>query len=59
MKFLAWLRSLAAKFFHRAQLSHEMDQEFRSHIQLRADDFERSGLPRAEAERRARIEFGG
>jgi hypothetical protein len=59
MKFLAWLRPLAAKFFHRAQLSDEMDQELRSHIQLRADDLERSGMPRAEAERRARIEFGG
>jgi predicted permease len=36
-----------------------MEEELRSHIQLRADDLERSGLPRAEAERRARIEFGG
>jgi transketolase len=53
MKFLAWLRPLAAKFFHRAQLSDEMDQELRSHIQLRADDLERSGIPRAEAERHA------
>ncbi len=59
MKFRAWLRPLAAKFFHRAQLSSEMDEELRSHIQLRADDLERSGMPRAEAERRARIEFGG
>ena len=58
MKFLAWIHSLAAKFFHRAQLSDEMDQELHSHIQLRADDLERSGVPRAEAERRARIEFG-
>ncbi len=37
----------------------ELDDELRAHIQLRADDLERSGLPRAEAERRARIEFGG
>jgi len=36
-----------------------MDEELRSHIQHRADDLERSGLSRAEAERRARIEFGG
>jgi len=36
-----------------------MDEELRSHIQHRADDLERSGLHRAEAERRARIEFGG
>jgi putative ABC transport system permease protein len=31
----------------------------RLHIQNRADDLERSGLSRGEAERRARIEFGG
>ncbi len=36
-----------------------MEQELRSHIQHRADDLERSGLHRAEAERRARIELGG
>ena len=29
------------------------------HIQHRADDLERTGILRAEAERRARIEFGG
>jgi predicted permease len=37
----------------------ETDEELRSHIQLRADDLERSGLNRAQAERQARIEFGG
>ena len=36
-----------------------MEEELRSHIQHRADDLERAGLKRAEAERRARIEFGG
>ena len=36
-----------------------MDEELRSHVELRADDLvEHSGLPRAEAERRARIELG-
>jgi len=40
-------------------MNAEMEDELRSHIQHRADDLERSGLPRAEAERRARIEFGG
>jgi hypothetical protein len=35
-----------------------MEAELRSHIQHRADDLVRSGLPRTEAERRARIEFG-
>ncbi len=36
-----------------------MEEELRSHIQHRADDLERSGMDRAKAERRARIEFGG
>jgi hypothetical protein len=59
MKTLAWFRSVAAKFFHRAETSAAMDEELRAHIQLRADDLERSGLTHAEAERRAHIEFGG
>ncbi len=59
MKFLAYFRSLAARFFHRSQMEEDMEEELRSHIQHRADDLERSGLDRAEAERRARIEFGG
>jgi len=58
MKLMAYLQSLKAKFFRREQLAGEMDEEVRSHIELRADDLERSGLSRAEAERRARIEFG-
>ena len=36
-----------------------MAEELRSHIQLRTDDLVRSGLTTTEAERRARIEFGG
>src|SRR4029077_5605000 len=59
MRFLAYFRSLATRFFHRSQIEDDMDEELRSHIQHRADDLERSGLARAEAERRARIEFGG
>jgi predicted permease len=59
MKFLPYFRSLAARFFHRSQVEQDMQEELRSHIQHRADDLERSGLDRAEAERRARIEFGG
>jgi predicted permease len=59
MKFLAYFRSVAAKFFHRSQLEGEMEEELRSHLQHRADDLERSGLDPAQAERRARIEFGG
>ena len=58
MSFLASLRSLDSSVFHRSRVDREMDEELGSHIQLRADDLERSGMPRREAERRARIEFG-
>ena len=44
---------------NRTQINAEMEEELRSHLQHRADDLERSGLARAEAERRARVEFGG
>jgi predicted permease len=56
---LASLRSLVSTLFRRSQVDAEMEEELCSHIQHRADDLERSGLDRAEAERRARIEFGG
>ena len=58
MKFLAYLRSSFTKLFRHSELAAEMDEELRSHIEHRADDLERSGLTRADAERRARIEFG-
>lgn len=35
-----------------------MEEELRFHIEKRANDLESSGVPRAEAIRRARIEFG-
>ena len=56
---IAYFRSLAARFFHRSRTEKELEEELRSHIELRADHLERSGLSRIEAERRARIEFGG
>ena len=45
-----------AALFRRTRINAEVDDEQRSHIQLRADDLERSGVPRPEAERRARID---
>jgi len=59
MRPLAYLQSLAARFLDRSRIETDLDEELRSHIQLRADDLERSGLSRLQAERRARIEFGG
>ena len=58
MRLFSSLRSLASSIFHRAQVADDMEEELRSHIQHRADDLERSGLDRAEAERSAGIEFG-
>jgi predicted permease len=55
MSWLDWLRAHVG----RSQGNDAIDDEMRSHIQHRADDLERSGMPRAEAERRARVEFGG
>ena len=59
MKLLDWLRFRIATLFQRSKMNAELEEEFRAHVQHRADDLERSGLSRAEAERRARIEFGG
>jgi hypothetical protein len=51
----SYLRQLFSSLFHRTQLDSELDEELRSHIARHADDLERSGLPRHEAERQARI----
>jgi len=59
MQVLASLRSLVAALFHRSHMDGEMEEELRSHIEKRAEDLERAGLPGDEAARRARIEFGG
>jgi predicted permease len=59
MKLLDSLRFRIATLFQRSRMSAELEAELRSHIQHRADDLECSGIERAEAERRARIEFGG
>jgi predicted permease len=55
---MSFFKSLHS-FFHRSNRDGEIDEELRSHIQHRADDLERSGVSRVEAERRARVEFGG
>jgi predicted permease len=40
-------------------MESEMDAELRFHLQARAEDLRRTGVPEAEAMRRARVEFGG
>jgi len=59
MKLLSSLRTFLAFVFHRSQAEREMEEELRAHLQNRADDLERQGLSRQEAERQARLEFGG
>jgi len=59
MSFFSTIRSLASAFLQRGQVNREMEDELRSHLQHRADDLQRAGISRTEAERRARLEFGG
>src|SRR5690348_6447351 len=60
MKLLSSLRTIISILFRRSRVERDMDEELRSHIQNRAEDLMHSaGLSRAEAQRRARLEFGG
>ena len=59
MSVFASIRTLATGLFLRQKVDREMNDELGSHIAHRADDLERSGVPRPEAERRAAVEFGG
>ncbi len=54
-RFWSWLRAI----LWRTRVESEMDAELRFHIEAFAEDLARSGVPRQEALRRARIEFGG
>src|SRR5436853_4107835 len=54
-KVRSWVRAL----LRRSRIESEMDAELRFHIEAFAEDFVRNGVPREEALRRARIEFGG
>ena len=56
MKLLDWLRFRIATLFQRSKMNAEMEEELRSHIQHRADDLQRSGLPRLKQNgERARV----
>ncbi|MGH9795946.1 MAG: permease prefix domain 1-containing protein [Candidatus Acidiferrales bacterium] len=56
---LARLRSWTKAVFRRNRMEEDMAREIESHIEHRAQELMSRGLARAEAERRARIEFGG
>ncbi|HUN61182.1 MAG TPA: ABC transporter permease [Candidatus Sulfotelmatobacter sp.] len=51
----SWLRAV----LHRERSERDMDAELRFHLDAYAEDLVRSGIPREEALRRARLEFGG
>jgi predicted permease len=53
------LRSWLQTILRRARLESEMDAELQFHLEARAQDLARGGVPRQEAARRARLEFGG
>ena len=53
------LRSSLFAMLRRSRTEHEMDMELRFHIDAYTEDLVRTGVPRQEAVRRARIEFGG
>jgi putative ABC transport system permease protein len=59
MSIFSKLRTLMNYLFRRGRVEREMDEEFHSHLALRVADLERQGISRSEAERQARIEFGG
>jgi putative ABC transport system permease protein len=59
MKMLSRVHSFVSALIDRSRFRDEIDEELRAHIQDRASDLEHSGLSHAEAERRARVEFGG
>src|SRR6266481_3100839 len=54
-RFRSWLQTS----LRRSRMESEMDAELQFHIATFAEDLVRSGVPRDEALRRVRIEFGG
>src|SRR5919112_1762376 len=58
MKIISALKSFGRTFLFRSRMERDMDNEMRFHVEARAADIERQGIPRAEAVRRARVEFG-
>jgi putative ABC transport system permease protein len=52
------LLSRLRKLFHIEQLEHDLDEELRAHIEMRAQDNIAAGMPPEEARRDARRRFG-
>jgi predicted permease len=56
---LADLRFRLRALFDRAAMERELDDELRFHIEREAEKYVREGMSRHDAERRARLAFGG
>src|SRR5215469_7353012 len=54
-RFRSWLWAVV----QRSRMERDMDAELRFHIEAFAEDLVRSGVEPEEAQRRARVEFGG
>ncbi len=52
------MRTWARGVFRQKEVDAQVNEELRFHIESYADDLMRSGMPHAEAERRARAELG-
>ena len=59
MRILDAIRARWTALVHHSAMRGELEEELQIHLQNRADDLERSGMSRTEAERQARLEFGG
>src|SRR5712691_3628462 len=57
-KLLARIRSFTAALWRRRHFEADMDDEMRFHLDAQIDDLVRTGVPREEARRRARLAFG-
>ncbi|HEY7896655.1 MAG TPA: ABC transporter permease [Gemmatimonadaceae bacterium] len=53
------LRYRARALFQRQAVERELDAELRFHVERQAEVYERTGMPRDEARRRAQLAFGG
>jgi putative ABC transport system permease protein len=45
--------------FRRNSMEAELDEELRAHLELEVEKYVQSGMPREEAERRAKVKLGG
>jgi putative ABC transport system permease protein len=55
---VALVHSFLRAWLGRSRMERDMDREMRFHMEARAADLESQGMSRADAERRARQEFG-